>query len=167
MRAKYEEFCEAIQQADEELRSLESDIITIRRQYAALKSAMRQRVRRIEWARSIALLTTLYRQQREDVAKVIALADEELDVVLGHKSLLYSLQHANTPAAKRTAESYRAYISQLMAFERETERTREENAAFLAEAMAGLDAQERKDVAWIRQQINQRYALPSQPWRAL
>ena len=166
METRYKQFCESIENAGNELRRLESAIYTMRRQCAALKADIRQRTKRIEWARSIAVLTALYAEQRQAVTRVMALADEDLDLVLAHNCLLFFLQSVSTREATRTAEGYQAYVSRLMAFERETERIREDNAAFLAESLAGLDDKERQDIAWIRQQINQRYTLPTTPWRA-
>jgi hypothetical protein len=165
MEARVTRLCESIKNAGHELRRLESTIVTMRRQCAALKADIRRRTKRIEWARSITVLTALYAEQRHAVTRLVGLVDEELDLALAHNCLLCSLKSVNTRGVARTAESYQAYVSQLMTFEQETERVREENAAFLTESLAGLDEKERQDIAWIRQQINERYALPATPWR--
>jgi hypothetical protein len=144
----------------------EATLRTIRRETMALKAAMERRAKRIERARSVATIQALYAEQREDLQRLCTRVEEGLDTDLALQQLRICFRDVAMSERPRTLEAYREVTAKLHAVVDQAERTREANAAFLAECLAGLEARERDDITWIRQQINQRYALPARPWRA-
>jgi hypothetical protein len=144
----------------------EATLRTIRRGAMALKAAMERRATRIERARSVAAIQALYAEQREDLHRLGTRMEEGLDTDLVLQQMKICFYDVALSEQPRTLEAYREVQAKLQAVVDQAERTREANAAFLAECLAGLEARERDDIAWIRQQINQRYALPARPWRA-
>jgi exonuclease VII large subunit len=144
----------------------EATLRTIRRETMALKAAMERRAKRIERARSVATIQALYAEQREDLHRLCTRVEEGLDTDLALQQLRICFRDVALSERPRTLEAYREVQARLHAVVDQTESTREANAAYLAECLAGLEARERDDIAWIRQQINQRYALPARPWRA-
>ena len=144
----------------------EATLRTIRREAMALKSAMERRATRIERARSVVAVTTLYAEQREDLHQLFTRLEEGLDTELALRQLTICFHDVALSEQPRTLETYREVKAKLQHVVDQAEHTREVNATSLAEYLAGLEARERDDIAWIRQQINQRYALPARPWRA-
>jgi primosomal protein N'' len=114
----------------------------------------------------VATIQALYAEQREDLQRLCTRVEEGLDTDLALQQLRICFQDVVMSERPRTLEAYHEVKAKLVAVIDQAERTREANAAFLAECLAGLEARERDDIAWIRQQINQRYALPARPWRA-
>jgi hypothetical protein len=143
----------------------EATLRTIRRETMALKAAMERRAKRIEQARSVATIQALYAEQREDLHRLCTRVEEGLDTDLALQQLRICFRDVAMSERPRTLEAYREVTAKLHAVVDQAESTREANAAFLAECLAGLEVRERDDIAWIRQQINQRYALPAMPWR--
>ena len=144
----------------------ETTLRTIRREVLALKAAMERRARRIERARSVATVHALYAEQREDLQRLCTRVEEGLDTDLVLQQMKICFHDVALSERPRTLEAYREVTAKLHAVVDQAEHAREANAAYLAECLAGLEARERDDVAWIRQQMNQRYALPARPWRA-
>jgi hypothetical protein len=149
-----------------ECEAYEATLRTIRRDVVALKAAMERRAKRIERARSVTTVQALYAEQREDLHRLCTRVEEGLDTDLALQQLRICFHDVVMSERPRTLESYREVQAKLQAVVDQAEHTREANAAFLAECLAGLEARERDDVAWIRHQINQRYVLPAMRWRA-
>jgi hypothetical protein len=144
----------------------EAALRTIRREVMALRGDLERRAKRIERARSVAAITTLYAEQREDVHRLFTRLEEGLDTDFALRQLKICFYDVAMSEKPRTLEAYREVRARLQAAVDQAERTREANAACLAKCLAGLEAQQADDIAWIRQQMNQRYALPAMPWRA-
>jgi hypothetical protein len=144
----------------------EATLRTIRREVIALRGGLERRAKRIERTRSVAAVQALYAEQREDLHRLCTRLEEGLDTELALRQLRICFHDVAMSDRPRTLESYREVTAKLQHEIDEAEHSREANAAYLAECLAGLEARERDDVAWIRQQINQRYTLPARPWRA-
>jgi hypothetical protein len=144
----------------------EATLRTIRREVLALRGGLERRAKRIERARSVSAVTTLYAEQREDLHRLFTRLEEGLDTELTLRQLKICFYDIVMSEKPRTLEAYREVRARLQAAVDQAEHAREINATHLAEYLAGLEAREREDIAWIRQQINHRYALPAMPWQA-
>jgi hypothetical protein len=154
------------QELEAELAGYDKALRAIRDAGDRLMRAIVQRTKRIDRARSVATLNTLYAEQRDDVARLVGLWDEGLDTALARQQLLICVRELATTDTPITLACYQQVAAMLVDAVAEAERVREHNAVFFAERLASLEAQQADDIAWIRQQINQRYALPAMPWRA-
>lgn len=155
-----------VQEVIADCEAYETTLRTLRRQVETLRGAMDRRARRIDRARSVATVQALYAEQRNDLDRLFTLLEEGIDTDLMLRQLKMCFQEVVMSERPRTLESYREVRAKLEQVVDTAEKTREENATVFAQCLAGLEARERDDVAWIRDQINQRYALPARPWRA-
>jgi hypothetical protein len=154
------------QEVDAECAGYDKALREIRDAGDRLMRAIVQRNKRIDRARSIATLNVLYAEQREDFTRLVGLWDEGLDTALARKQLLICVRELATTDTPMTLAFYQQVVTKLAEAVAEAERVREHNAAFFAERLASLDAQQADDAQWLREQMNQRYALPAMPWRA-
>jgi hypothetical protein len=154
------------QELDAELAGYDKALREIRDARDRLIRAIVQRTKRINRARSVATLNALYAEQRDDFTRLIELWDEGLDTALAREQLLICVRELATADTPMTLACYQQVGAKLKDAVAEAERVRERNAAFFAERLASLEAQQADDAQWIREQINQRYALPAMPWRA-
>jgi hypothetical protein len=155
-----------LHEVEAEFEAHEATIRTLKRAVNTLLDTMAQRARRIDRARSIATIAALYVEQREGLHRLLTLWDEGIDAELAREQLRICVRDVALSEAPRTLESYREVATKFLDVVNKAEQARGDNAAFIAECLASLEALERKDVEWIRHQINQRYALPAMPWRA-
>ena len=153
------------QELDAELAGYDKALREIRDVRDRLMRAIVQRTKRIDRARSVATLTALYAEQRDDFARLVGLWDEGLDTALARQQLLICVRECSAPDRPMTLAFYQQVAAKLADAVAEAERVREHNAAFFAERLASLEAQQADDVQWLREQMNQRYALPAMPWR--
>jgi hypothetical protein len=155
-----------VQDVMAECEAHEATLRTIRREVMALRAGLERRAKRIERARSVASVQALYAEQREDLHRLFTRLEDGLDTDLTLRQLTICFRGVAMSERPRTLESYLEVKARLQEAVDQAEHTREINATYLAESLASLEARERTDIAWIRQQINQRYALPAMPWKA-
>jgi hypothetical protein len=148
-----------------EVARLEAEIDRLGRQVADGWRAVRRRSRQITRPRSVAHLQALYREQRAAVMELMRWSIQRAKAMTERSQTLIVVDEWALLREERTLAALERLCTHLCEIEEEAAAERHDFEAHIAAWLKRLDVCEAEDVAWLREQMNQHYALPAQAWR--